>query len=217
LRHVDGVVKGGWKRLSFAIALAGVLLALLATRAGSALVIRAPLSQPDAVISLGSHERERLPLAARLATANPRAIVLLTQPPEVTTHNCEDCPHRVDRLGKLGVLSTRVRVLPIVGSGTHGEAVAALAFAREAGVQRLLIVTSPYHTRRALAVFRRVFAETGVTLGVEPAIDTSPAQPTRWWLGSYDRGYVAYEWAAIVYYVAKYRVDLGALTDGVPE
>jgi uncharacterized SAM-binding protein YcdF (DUF218 family) len=203
-----------WRRL-FAIAIVGLLLAWIAAAAGSALVIEFPLVEPDAIISLASHEHERLPLAARLASANGRAMVLLTQPPEVKHLNCEDCEHRVDRLRELGVDQARVRVLQIHEDSTHGEALATLTFAREAGIRSLLIVTSPYHTRRALAVFRRVFAGSGVTLGIEPALATSPATPSRWLLGSYDRGYVVYEWAGIAYYVWKYGVRLGDLT--VPE
>ena len=68
-----------------------------------------------------------------------------------------------------------------------------------------MIVTTPYHTRRALAVFRSVFDGSGVEIGMAPASE-SPARPGRWWTTPYDRWYVAYEWAAIVYYAVKYRV-----------
>jgi len=177
-----------------------------ASLAGSALVLREPLPRPDAIISLGSHEWERLPMAARLAVAYPDALLLLTQPQEVTPFNCHDCAHRVDRLRHLGVSDARVRVLPLTSPGTHGEALAAVAFARQTGVRRLLITTSPYHTRRALAVFRKVFEGAGVDIGIEPATSAPPARPSRWWGEPYDRAYVAYEWAAIVYYMVKYTI-----------
>jgi uncharacterized SAM-binding protein YcdF (DUF218 family) len=87
--------------------------------------------------------------------------------------------------------------------------VATLRFARGAGLRRLVVVTSPYHTRRSLGVFRKVFHGTDVKIGVEPAAN-SVARPARWWFGGYDRAYVAYEWAAIAYYAWKYGVGASA-------
>ena len=199
------------RRVNRRAAIAGFALILLligwgAAGAGSALVVRADLRQPDAIISLASHEWERLPLAARLTFENPNALLLLTLPQPVTRFNCHDCAHRVERLRRLGVAEGRIRVIPLAGPGTHGEAIAALAFARQSGIRRLLVATSPYHTRRSLAVFRKVFAGTGIEVGTEPALDSSPARPARWWLAGYDRAYVAYEWAAIGYYTWKYGV-----------
>ena len=189
---------------------AAILLLLVsmwgAMAAGSALVVSSPVERPDAIISLASHEWERLPEAARVATANPSALVLLTLPEAVTEFNCHDCSHRGDRLRRLGVGPERVRVLDLMGPGTHGEAQAALEFARSAHLHRLVIVTTPYHTRRALAVFRKVFDGSGVALGVQPATASSSALPERWWARSYDRAYVAYEWAAIIYYAVRYGV-----------
>ena len=174
--------------------------------AGTALVVSKPLECADAVISLASHEWERLPLTARVAAANPDAIVLLTLPQPPTVFNCHDCDHRTDRLRLLGVDENRVRVLPIVGSGTYGEALTALAFARGAGIRRLVVATSPYHTRRALTTFQKVFEASGIEIGVEPAMASSPAQPSRWWWSGYDRAYVFYEWTAVAYYAWHYGV-----------
>jgi uncharacterized SAM-binding protein YcdF (DUF218 family) len=189
--------------------LAGI--ALIATAfafkdAGSALVVSAPVPRPDAIISLASHEWERLPATAAVAVANPSALVLLTLPEQVTDFNCHDCSRRGDRLRQLGVPSERVRILALTGPGTHGEAEAALEFVRAEQLRRLVVVTTPYHTRRALAVFRTVFEGSGVAIGILPASASSPAMPQRWWASPYDRAYVAYEWAAIIYYAAQYGV-----------
>lgn len=181
---------------------------LVASFAGPALVVSRPLANPDAIVSLGSHEWERLPLAARLAAAHPDAVVILTDPPTPTRFNCHDCAHRVDRLRAMGVAEARVRTVPLIGSGTFGEAQAVLALARHSNIRRLMVVTSPYHTRRSLALFQHVFAGTGVAIGVEGAIVDPPLQPSWWWLAPYDRAYVPYEWAAIVYYAWEYSVPL---------
>jgi uncharacterized SAM-binding protein YcdF (DUF218 family) len=188
------------------LAVVCALLAWALYRAGPALVVRVPVTNPDAIISLASHEWERLPQTAASAKLYPNAVVLLTQPEAATPFNCHDCPNRVHRLGLLDVREDRIQLLTLTGPGTHGEAVAALDYARRRRLRRLLIVTSPYHTRRALAVFRKVFEGTGVEIGVAPALTHSVARPERWWFGGYDRSYVAYEWAALIYYLWRYDI-----------
>lgn len=186
-----------------------LLSALLALAfAGSLLVVSHPLPRTDAILSLASHEWERLPLAVRLAREHPGAVVLLTEPREVTEFNCHECANRTEWLVEHGVDASRIHVLPLTADGTWGEAQAVVAFAREARLRRLVVATSPYHTRRSLAVFRSVFDGTGVEVGIVPASDTSEARPSRWWMGDYDRRYVAYEWAAIVYYAWRYGVGV---------
>ena len=168
--------------------------------AGPLLVVRRPVEAPDVIISLASHEWERLPVAARLAAAAPGALILLTRPEHVTHYNCHDCDRRIERLQILGVDPVRVKTVPVLSHGTYGEALAALAFAREQGTRRLVIATSPYHTRRALAAFQTVFQGTGVEIGIEPASGGSTADSMFWWLKPVDFAYVPYEWAAIGYY-----------------
>jgi uncharacterized SAM-binding protein YcdF (DUF218 family) len=173
--------------------------------AGTLLVSTRPIERPDAILSLSSHEWERLPTTAGLAKATPSAQVLLTLPRPATVFNCHDCSGRVGRLQRLGVSPDRVRVIDLTEPGTYGEAIAARTFARQTEIRRLVVVTTPYHTRRALAVFRAVFDGSGIEIGIEPAA-SSPASPERWWATPYDRAYVAYEWAALVYYAFRYRI-----------
>jgi uncharacterized SAM-binding protein YcdF (DUF218 family) len=192
--------------LRTALATAVVLVIVLAVRvAGTSLVSVRPVSNPAAIVSLASHEWERLPDTARLAKAAPSASVILTLPQPVSVFNCHDCGGRVNRLRHLGVSPDRVRILPLTTPGTYGEADAVLGFARKAHIRRLIVVTTPYHTRRSLAVFHKVFDGSGIEIGIEPA-SSSPARPDRWWATPYDRAYVAYEWAALVYYGFRYGV-----------
>ena len=168
-----------------------------------------PIDGPQVIISLASHEWERLPEAARLAVANPDAVVLLTLPQPASESNCHDCGGRIDRLRHFGVMRDRVLVVPVGRSGgTYGEAQAVADYVRAVGAKRLSIVSSPYHTRRALATFASVLRGSGVRLGIQPAQETSPAQPDRWWIAGYDRAYVLYEWSAVVYYRVKYGVPI---------
>lgn len=198
------------RRTRRSLAAIGVVLvvgATLGSIAGSALVVSAPLDEPDAIIMLASHEWERLPAAARLARQYPRALVLLTVPAVVTVYNCHDCGRRPDRLVRAGVAQERVRELPITASGTYGEALALRDFLQTTRLERVLVVTSPYHTRRALATFRRVLRATVTRVGIVAAEDEgAPLHPDRWWRAPYERSYVRYEWAAMAYYWARYGV-----------
>jgi uncharacterized SAM-binding protein YcdF (DUF218 family) len=198
------LVNKGPFRLVLALGLL-LVLALGACNAGSLLVVRHPLERPDAIISLASHEWERLPRTANLALANPAALVVLTIPQPATVENCYDCNGRLARLQHLGIPSDRVRTILLTSPGTYGEALATLALVTRTPIRRLLIVTTPYHTRRSLATFRSVLAASGVEVGVEPA-DSNLAQPGRWWATPYDREYVSYEWAALVYYALRYQI-----------
>lgn len=178
---------------------------VFAARAGATLVVSKAVGDPDVIVSLASHEWERLPEAARQAYRSPRALVVLTRPERPTVFNCHDCDNRVSRLAHLGVETARVRVLQLTQGGTYGEALATRRLLDESGFRRVLVVTSPYHTRRSLATFTRVLGGRCL-VGVQGATATSPAQPSRWWAAPYDRAYVRYEWAAVLYYALRYGV-----------
>jgi uncharacterized SAM-binding protein YcdF (DUF218 family) len=190
------------QRTRTVVVLTAVAIAALLTAgpAGTALVVREPIDRPDAIVSLASHEWERLPEVARQSRTFNQAKVVLTVPPVVSVHNCHECSTRMERLNALGVDNARVRMVSIAKSGTHGEACAVLAFARSEGMRRVLVVTSPYHTRRAFTVFHSVFRGSGIGVGIQPAMSESGARPSWWWIHGYDRAYVVYEWAAITYY-----------------
>ena len=187
--------------------MAALLTGILAGQfAGQALVVSAPVATPDAILTLASHEWERLPAAAELAARFPSSLVLLTIPVYITEHSCHDCSNRAQRLIWAGVAADRIRMVETTRQGTYGEAQAARRYVQALNVRRLLVVTSPYHARRTLAVFRTVLSDLPVEVGVFPASRYSPARPRRWWLAAYDRNYVAYEWAALVYYAFKHGV-----------
>jgi uncharacterized SAM-binding protein YcdF (DUF218 family) len=201
---------GSWSRAARRRALITVFLVVVVfgwplSRAGAALVVGHPLANPDAVVSLGSHEWERLPEAARLAAGAPAAVVLLTEPRRLTPANCHLCAQRVAWLGALGLPAGRVVVLPTRVGNTRDEAVAVAEYAKHYPIRRLVVVTSPYHTRRAAAVFAAVLGGQ-VEIGVQPAAG-SPARPGRWWTQPYDRAYVAYEWTALAWYALRHGIN----------
>jgi uncharacterized SAM-binding protein YcdF (DUF218 family) len=199
---------GRWRRALLLLLLLGGAGSWWPLRhAGTALIVTQDVGSPDAIIMLASHEWERLPAAAAEARRYPNAVLLLTVPPTITPYNCYRCNERVAWLQTEGVSRARVRLLTGSTTNTHGEALAARAQLAGTPARRLLVVTSPYHTRRALATFRTVFATTPVQIDVRPA-SGARGDPTHWWHSPYDRHYVLYEWAAILKYRLSYGVPL---------
>lgn len=66
----------------------------------------------------------------------------------------------------------------------------------------VLLVTSPYHTRRAARVFKKVFAKNGIRVLVKPA-EKSEFNPNRWWVRHEDTGRVVWEYVSLVLYFLK--------------
>lgn len=178
----------------------GALLALVGLLVGSTplgpwLIREQPLERPDAILVLGSHESERLPHAARLARQWPGAALLLTFPVAVTPLNCQDCLNRAATLARAGVEPGRVHVLTPRVRNTFDELTVAADWLRASKTTRLLVVTSPYHTRRVGGLAAAVLP--GVAVGVAACpVPDGLAWP--WWSRRYDRRYVVYELAALV-------------------
>jgi uncharacterized SAM-binding protein YcdF (DUF218 family) len=69
-------------------------------------------------------------------------------------------------MGHLGMKQEVLAVGPVVN--THDEAVAVARLAAERGWKRVIVVTSPTHTRRACAAFERA----GLAVVCTPATET---------------------------------------------
>ena len=198
------------RRLLWLVSLVVVMASLwAASHAGTALVVSCDVTPPDAIVTLASHEWERLPSTAAVARQFPSSIVLLTVPQTVTKWNCHQCAERPKLLQAAGIAAERiVELAGDPAANTYGEALATRRYATTTPIRRLMVVTSPYHSRRALNVFRHVFTGMAVEVGVLPASASSVANPSRWWWHGYDRAYVPYEWAALLQYRVEYGVPL---------
>lgn len=153
------------------------------------------LGHPEAILSLASHERERFAEVAAQAKRWPAAHVLLTTPAAINQYNCDACSHRREWLEALGVDAARIVLLEPPTVNTRAELAAAAAWMRQRGLTRLLIVTSPYHTRRVNILVGRAMR------GIETGLAASPALgglPKPWWTRRYGRWYVTYEYAALL-------------------
>ncbi|MGC9336229.1 MAG: YdcF family protein, partial [Anaerolineae bacterium] len=79
-----------------------------------------------------------------------------------------------------GVPAGRVLVAPGLAESTYDEALALRALAQQHGWQSILVVTDPYHTRRARLIFRHAFRGTGIAVTVRP-VEPAEYDPEAWW------------------------------------
>ncbi len=196
-----------WRRLFLVFLL--LLSWILAWGAACGLIVRAPVERADAIVVLSGSAayKERTRQAARLYAAGRAPRIVLTNDNQMggwsssEQRNLFFYERARNNLIDLGVPAKSIEVLPEPVSSTYDEAALVQAYTKSNAWQSLLIVTSPYHSRRALWTIRRVFQGTGVTIGLEPVPvgDQSPGTWT-WWLHLRGWKAVPLEYAKMVYY-----------------
>ena len=191
--------------------------------AARALIIRAPLESADAIVVLSGSSAyvERTHKAAQLFREGRAPRVLLTD--DHTRGGWDNARQRnpffveraQDELIKGGVPEDKIEVVPGFAGSTHDEALVLKHRAlNERFIQHfislpryksLLVVTSSYHSRRALQTLQQTFAGTDVKLGMEPSPDDSlHASTVFWWLRPDGWRNVGGEYVKLIYYWFKY-------------
>ena len=183
--------------------LAWVILAWVAARA---LIVNAEIGSADALVVLSGSSSyvERTQRAAELYRQGRAPVVLLTNDhtrggwSSALQTNPFFVDRAIDELTKQGVPAERIRIVPGVAASTQSEAVIVKDYAASQGLRSILIITSAYHSRRALRTFRKTFEGTGVVIGLEPSSSASPA--AFWWLRPSGWRDVAGEYVKLIYY-----------------
>lgn len=104
-------------------------------------------------------------------------------------------------LERAGVPRQKIEELPQTVAGTYQEAVLLRDFTAARGVRSIIVVTSPYHTRRARWILRRVFEGSGVEVAVAAASpDATTPRPATWFLSGRGWRDVAGEYAKFLFY-----------------
>jgi uncharacterized SAM-binding protein YcdF (DUF218 family) len=177
------------------------------------LIIEAPLARADAIVVLGgsANYKERAREAARLLQEGRAQRILVTNDnmrgpwSSVEQRNLFFYERSLDELRNAGVAEESVEVLMTTVSSTHEEAELVKQYAVDHGLHSVLIVTSAYHSRRALWTFSRVFRETGIEVGLMPVSPgTDSPRPATWWLTVRGWRLVPTEYVKMIYYVVKY-------------
>ena len=106
---------------------------------------------------------------------------------------------------KLGVPASKIVILPFPGgvTSTFDEADALRQYIETKGIQRVIVVTSAFHTRRARWILDRQLAGLPVILEMAPAPYPNFDQTT-WWQDENGLITVNNEYVKLVYYLFKY-------------
>jgi uncharacterized SAM-binding protein YcdF (DUF218 family) len=177
------------------------------------LIVRAAVQSPDAIIVLSGSSTylERASWAAKLYREGRAPLIVLTNDGVVGGwDNREDrnplfYELSLRRMQQEGVPADHIQVAPGQAVGTYDESLIIREFAVEHRLHRLLIVTSGYHSRRALWSIRRACEGSGIEVGIDSA-PTGWQTPSPWVWWSKRRGWklVAGEYVKMVYYWTKY-------------
>ena len=171
--------------------------------------MRASLAHADAIVVLSGSSSyvERTTRAAELFHEGRAPLVVLTNDDTRGSWSTSQQrnPYFVERameeLIKDGVPAVKIRVVPGAVSSTRDEALILKQYAVQQGLRSVLVVTSPYHSRRALRSLRQSFEGTGVTIGLETTPINSPTpSPGFWWLQPEGWRTVAGEYVKLAYY-----------------
>ena len=177
------------------------------------LIIQAPLEKADAIIVLSgsANYRERNREAARLLLTGHSQRILITNDAtpgpwsSVDQRNLLFSERAFRELRAAGIAEENIEVLPQPVTSTKDEAEVARRYAEEHRLKSILVVTSPYHSRRALWIFSRVFRATRIQIGlISPSPGVQSPRPATWWLTVKGWRLVPTEYVKMIYYVIKY-------------
>ncbi|MBL8125512.1 MAG: YdcF family protein [Pyrinomonadaceae bacterium] len=208
--------KKWWIRFSTGLGIILFLWMILAWFLSNFLVLTKPLEKADYILVLSgaSAYRERVMEASRLFHLGITQKILLTDDGVKGGWDAvrERNPYFVERakwlLEHQGVPESAIEVLPRAkGDGTVWEAELVADVVKERHVTSLLVVTSTYHSRRAIWIFEKVFEAKGLqpNLGVASPLP-QPNEPPAfdWWLSRHGWSIVATEYSKYLYYWFKF-------------
>jgi uncharacterized SAM-binding protein YcdF (DUF218 family) len=150
-------------------------------------------------------ERTRMAAALYSEGRAPRVVLtndgLLGGWSEAEQRNPRFVERAAGELMRAGVPAESIETIGREVSSTHEEAAALREYAEARGLRSLVVVTSAYHSRRALWTLQRAFDGSGVAVTLEAVAPGEQSPATwMWWLSPLGWKMVAGEYAKLVYY-----------------
>ena len=206
--------KWNWGRVVRWLLVCILIWFVLAWFGARALIVEADLPSADAIVILSGSSTyvERTQKAAELCRQGRAPLVVLTDDntrggwSNALQRNPYFVERAHDELTKQGVPPDKIRVAPGIAANTHDEALIIRDYALAQRLKSILVVTSAYHSRRALRILRSTFAGGETSLGIAPApTGAQTPSPVLWWLHVEGWRSVAGEYVKLIYYWLKYR------------
>lgn len=204
------------RRLKFLLVFCAVFLAwFFLAWVAAYLIVEKPLEKAGAmlVLSGSSTYGERAQKAAELYKQGVAPRIFLTDDGERSgwSRLQQNNPRFVELARKSlieqGVSQDAIEVLPETVDGTKSEADTLQKKVKESDLKSILLVTSGYHSRRALHTFEKTFADNNLKteIGIEPvAPGNQTPSPFWWWLSVKGWRFVAGEYVKSLYYWVYY-------------
>jgi uncharacterized SAM-binding protein YcdF (DUF218 family) len=201
------------KRFTYALLILLACWSVVAWLSANLLVVRAPIEHADAIVVLGGAATyvERTHRAAELFHEGRAPKIILTNDGQQGgwSNSQQRNPYFIERakeeLLKLNVPPDAIEEIPQPLSNTYEEATELRRYAAARGLRSLLVVTSAYHSRRALWTLRRVFDGSDVRIGLEsPPTGEQTPRPALWWFYPSGWRFVFGEYVKLVYYRLSY-------------
>jgi len=177
------------------------------------LIVTSDITEPDAIVVLSGSSTylERTALASQLYRQGRAPTVILTNDGLIGGWDNKEQRNpfyyelATARLREQGVPADRIQVAPVTVAGTYGESLAIREFAINHNLHKLLIVTSGYHSRRALWSMRHALGGSGIEAGIDSAPPGwQTPTPWVWWSKRNGWKFVAGEYLKMIYYWTKY-------------
>ncbi|HEY6247760.1 MAG TPA: YdcF family protein [Pyrinomonadaceae bacterium] len=190
-------------------AASALLLWLVAWIAAKLLIVSVPLNRADAIIVLSGSSTyvERTHLAAQLYNSHIADRIILTNDNLRSgwLSSQQRNPYFYERarweLERLGVPEASIEVVTTPVAGTGDEALVVRDFVASRNIHSILVVTSGYHSRRALWTFHQVLFTSNVVIGMQAAPPGwQTPKPQIWFLSLRGWQLVPMEYVKIMYY-----------------
>lgn len=203
------------RRLVLLIALltAVVVWPIIAWAGARLLIVKSDLASADAIVVMSGSAtyRERAAWAAKLYREGRAPIVILTNDSLKSGWDNKEQrnPYFYElaarELEQQGVPESKIQVVSGIALGTYEESLGVRDYASAHQLKRLLVVTSAYHTRRALWSLRHACEGSGIEIGIDsPAAGWQTPAPSRWWWRRWGWKVVAGEYVKLIYYWMRY-------------
>lgn len=202
------------RRRVFVAFLLLAVLWLVAWVGARLLIVSAPLEHADAIVVLSGSATlaERTRHAARLYQQGRAQKILLTTDDRqggwsrAEQRNLYFHEIAARELTRFGVPAEQVEVVRPPVSSTWDEALLLNEYSKTHNLRSILIVTSSYHSRRALWTFRTLFGERQTQVGIDPVpTGIQTPQPATWWLHLRGWELVVVEYLKLIYYLCRSR------------
>ena len=170
---------------------------------GSFLITADPLRPADAIVPLAG-ERSRVDDAAGLFGGGYARWYIIT---EMWVPNPNPDIGYVESVRgqtiRAGVPADRILVAPGKAASTYREALNLRRMLQEHHVRSLIVVTSPFHTRRSRLILNDVFRDTGTALIIRP-VREHWFRAGGWWVSQEGRQVTAEEYLKLALYLVGY-------------